>query len=182
MRLSGDPPRRGESLSGRRSVERCCRADSESDGQVRACPPARQDQEPRSGFLPSAEGSVRPGLYPDSQEAELRVAQGRSRPADERHRSHDIHSGSRAQPSGALDSSRARRSCQGSSWSPIPRRPWNPRRRRGRGSQAEPIEVRGQEAQGVIGPVATSLSQVGRAGRRSALVSHAVLMAAARDN
>ena len=62
---------------------------------------------------PAAARRVHARLHDHPQEAELRAAQGRPRPPDQRHRGHGVHPGCRPQPAGALDRARARRPCEG---------------------------------------------------------------------
>ena len=64
-----------------------------------ACPPRR----------PAEARCLHARVHAYAEEAELRAAQGRARPADERHGGHDLHPGRGPQPAGALGRARSRR-------------------------------------------------------------------------
>ena len=72
-----------------------------------------QDQEPGAAGQPAEARRLRARVHPDPEEAELGAAQGRARPADQRHRGHHLHPGRRPQPAGALARAHPRRPRQG---------------------------------------------------------------------
>src|SRR5688572_6846846 len=52
----------------------------------------QQDQEPGPSGQPAEAWRLRPRLHADTEEAQLRAAQGGACPAHERHRGHDVYS------------------------------------------------------------------------------------------
>ena len=102
----------------------------------------------RSGRMSSASRRVRARVHDHSQEAEFGYAKSSPCEIDQRERSERLHSGRRPQPAGALDRPRSRRPCEGPAGRPLSLGSRRDGCRRGGRSQAAPLEVRSQEAEG----------------------------------
>ena len=88
---------------------------------------------------------VHPRVHQHPEEAELRPAQGRPCPPDQRRRDHRLHPRRGPQPPGALDRARPRRSCEGPPGRPLQDHPRHARHLRRQGPQAGPQPLRRQE-------------------------------------
>jgi hypothetical protein len=122
-------------------------ADDQSARPERPRKGAHEDEEPRAAEQPPEAGGLRARVHADAEEAELGAAQGRTRPADERHRGHDVHPGRGPQPPGALTRAHPGRPREGPPGRSLSRRPWHARRGRRRRADAGTVEIRGQETQ-----------------------------------
>ena len=91
---------------------------------------------------PAAARRLHACLHDDAEEAELRAAQGRPCPPDQRDGGHGLHPGRGPQPAGALRRARARRPRQGPPGRALQGRPRDARRRRRLGPQEGPLPVR----------------------------------------
>ena len=109
---------------------------------------AEEVEDARDGGLPAEAGRLHPRLHHHAEEAELRAPQGRARAPDQRARGDLVHPGSRPQSAGALDRPHPGRPCEGSAGYPVSHHPRLAGHRGRGGPQAEPVEVRGQAAEG----------------------------------
>ena len=122
-------------------------------GQERAQAPEVEDEEPRAEGFSAAPRRLHSRLHHDPEEAELRPAQGRPRPAHERHRGHGLHPRHRPQPPGALHRARARRQGEGPAGSALQDRPRHARHRRASRTARRPArKLRRQEGRRVAMP------------------------------
>src|SRR5579864_4638180 len=124
-----------------------CYADYQPAGSRRSQEDRQQDEEPGAAGQPAEARRLRPRLHPDAEEAQFRAPESGARAAHQRHRGHDVHSGCRPQPAGALARADPRRTRQGSSRRSLPRRPGHPRRGRGPGPHAGTVEIRRKAAE-----------------------------------
>src|SRR5579859_8151800 len=123
------------------------RADIQSTGAQRAQAAPLENCQPGAAELSAEARRLYARVYLDSQEAELRAAQGRARAADQRDRSHHLHSRRGTQSAGALDRADSRRAREGPSGRALSRGARGARYGGRRQPQAEPVEVWGQAAE-----------------------------------
>src|SRR5437588_507779 len=137
---------------GRAPADRCCvgrhrrshadRQPTRQEGPHRA---EGEDEDPCARRRAAAARRLHAGVHAHAEEAQLRAAQGRARPPDERDGGHELHPGRGAQPPGALGRARPRRSRQGPSGRALQGDPRRARRGRRLRPQAGPLQVRRQE-------------------------------------
>src|SRR5262249_23610822 len=107
-----------------------------------------QDLEPCFEFKSAEARCVYPRVHTDAEEAEFSSPKGSARSFDERHRGYDLHSGYRTQPAGALDRVDSRWPRKGSAGRSLSRSARDVGRSRRTGTQAEPLKVWREAAQG----------------------------------
>ena len=131
--------------------------------------PKVEDEDPGTAGSAAEARRLHARLHDHAEEAELRAAQGRARPAHERHRGRRLHPRRGAQPAGALGRPRTRRPREGPPGLPLQGHPRWARLRRRHGAPPGALEVRREEGVGADATPRRDPATPDRGRRRSRL-------------
>src|SRR5436190_7264069 len=125
-------------------------ANDQSAGAQGPRRPCVEEQGACAEAQPAKARCVHARLHDDAEKTQLRAAEGREGPFDQRLRSHQLHRRRRSQPAGTLGRTDTRRTGEGPSRRALSHGPRLAGYGGRQGPQAEPLEIWGQEAQGRV--------------------------------